>query len=154
MTKIFDLNFEIDGDNIRLEQDAGIGEVHTVDLHLCQLRLLAERTGLLSPAPAVEWPRGFKQRLMRLQASVDYLADDCWQDEIVKRLGEGLAYRSGMYAALDTINDLLIDAGITTDTDDGGQEVTPSASGASPLPGCLPSITGAAGGPSEPSLFD
>jgi hypothetical protein len=153
MTKIFDLNFEIDGDNIRLEQDAGIGEVHTVDLHLCQLRLLAERTGLLSPVPVVAWPRGFKQRLMRLQASVDYLADDCWQDEIVKRLGEGLAYRAGMYAALDTINDLLLDAGIAPDPDNG-QEPAPSPINASPLPGCLPSITKAAGGLSEPSLFD
>lgn len=47
MEKIYDLAFEIEGENIRLEQDAGIGEIHVIDLHMIHLRLLAERAGLL-----------------------------------------------------------------------------------------------------------
>ncbi len=117
MNRIYDLAYKIDGDTIRLEQDAGCGEIHTIDLHTCQLRLLAESAGLLSPAPAVAWPRGFKQRLLRLQTDVGYLAGDVWMDEICNRLSDGLAYRIGMTAALDTINDLLLDTRIMPDTD-------------------------------------
>lgn len=150
--QFYDLHFkQLCDRTIRLEQKDYGGESYIIDLHPCQLRHIAERAGLLSPAPA-EWPRGFKQRLVRLQASIDYLSDDCWQGEIVKRLGEGLAYRAGMYAALDTINDLLLDAGIVPD--EGASNPAPKPLDASPLPECLPSITEAAGGPSEPSLFD
>lgn len=47
LTKLLDLAFEIDGDTINLEQDAGAGEVHYVTLHSLHLRMLAEQAGLL-----------------------------------------------------------------------------------------------------------
>lgn len=51
LTNIPDLAFEIDGDLIRLRQDAGCGEEHIVDLHPLHLRHLAEQAGLLAPSP-------------------------------------------------------------------------------------------------------
>lgn len=122
--RMYDLAWQIEGDNIRLTQDNGCGEVSTVDLHPCQLRLLAERAGLLSPAPAVEWPRGFERRLLRLQTDIGYLADDVWVVEICERLSDGLAYRIGINAALDTINDLLLDTGILPDNGENDDEAT------------------------------
>lgn len=145
-----DLSFEqLDDGTIRLKQKDYCGESYTVDMHPCQLRHIAERAGLLSTAPAVAWPRGFRQRLLRLQTDVDYLAGDVWMGEICERLGDGLAFKIGMTAALDTINDLLVDAGITPDDDEASK----------PPPAPLdaehrPSIVGAARGPSAPSLFD
>lgn len=47
MSKIWDLSYEVDGDSIYLEQDAGIGEVHRMELHSIHLRLLATEAGLL-----------------------------------------------------------------------------------------------------------
>ncbi|MCX7167870.1 MAG: hypothetical protein NTV11_16565 [Rhodocyclales bacterium] len=117
MEKMYDLAWKIDGDTVNLEQDGGCEGGIRVDVHISQLRLIAERAGLLSPMPAVAWPRGFKQRLLRLQTDVGYLAGDVWMDEICGRLSDGLAYRIGMTAALDTINGLLLDTGIMPDTD-------------------------------------
>ena len=54
MVKIFDLSFEIDGDAIELEQDAGCGEVNRICLHPVHVRLLAEQTGLLAPSSNIE----------------------------------------------------------------------------------------------------
>jgi hypothetical protein len=47
LTKIDDLAFEIEGDVITLEQDAGCGEVHTVNLHAIHLRHFAECLGMV-----------------------------------------------------------------------------------------------------------
>ncbi len=49
MEKIPDLSFEIEGDVINLEQDAGCGDVDRISLHLIHLRHLAEQVGLLDP---------------------------------------------------------------------------------------------------------
>ena len=46
--KMYDLGIELlDDGNINLEQDAGYGEMSRITLHPSQLRLIAERTGLL-----------------------------------------------------------------------------------------------------------
>lgn len=152
--QFYDLSFgQLDDGTIRLEQKDYCGESYIIDLHPCQLRQVAERAGLLPPAPVVTWPRGFKQRLLRLQTDVDYLAGDVWMGEICERLGDGLAFKIGMTAVLDTMNDLLIDVGITQDIDNG-QNSASSPLNAPPLPESVPSATAANGGPSAPSLFD
>lgn len=116
--QMFDLHFEqLDDLTIRLQQNDYAGEAATIDLHPCQLRHIAERAGLLAPAPAVAWPRGFGRRLERLQIDLAYLADDVWLDEICERIGDGLAYRIGMLAALRRLNDLVLDAGILPDVE-------------------------------------
>lgn len=52
MEKMYDLAWEIDGDTITLEQDGGCEGAIRIDLHISQLRLLAERTGLQPVASA------------------------------------------------------------------------------------------------------
>lgn len=47
MESIPDLAFEIDGDQINLEQDAGLGDVDRVTLHRIHLLHLAKRVGLV-----------------------------------------------------------------------------------------------------------
>lgn len=46
-TKLWDLQFDIEGDDINLEQDMGCGDVARITLHTAHLRLLAERAGLI-----------------------------------------------------------------------------------------------------------
>ena len=55
-----------------LEQSSGLEEPNLITLHPSQVRLLAERAGLLNPAPT-SWPRGFKRCLMRLQCRAESL---------------------------------------------------------------------------------
>ncbi len=148
-----DLSFEqLDDGTIRLEQKDYCGESYIIDLHPSQLRHIAERAGLQSPAPVVAWPRGFLRRVerfhLRLADLVDFLASirsyppQSEMDEDEARARD----------LLDTFDDLLTDFGILPD--EGASNPPPKPLDASPLPECLPSITGAAGGPSAPTLFD
>lgn len=74
--KMLDLGIEfLEVGIIRLEQSSGCGETVLIDLHPCQLRLLAERAGLLEPVPAATWPRGFQRRIERLRNH----AENLWQ---------------------------------------------------------------------------
>lgn len=54
--KMYDIQFEIGEDgSVDLEQDAGCGDVFRIHLHSAQLRLIAERAGLLDkPSPRIE----------------------------------------------------------------------------------------------------
>lgn len=52
MTKIDGLAFEIEGDQIMLEQDGGCGEVDRIAVHPIHLRYLAESLGLVSAVSA------------------------------------------------------------------------------------------------------
>lgn len=65
--RIPDLGVDIleDG-SINLEQNTGCGEMAYVTLHPCQLRLIAERAGLLKPPATAELPAGLIRRLERL----------------------------------------------------------------------------------------
>jgi hypothetical protein len=80
MEKIYDLAFEIDGDSISLEQDAGCGEVDRVTLHAIHVRMLAEKTGLLPPAPPVNVDADrtiarLQRQLLVLHSRIDHLDD-------------------------------------------------------------------------------
>ena len=151
--QFYDLNFEqLDDGTIRLEQKDYCGETYLIDLHPSQVRHIAERVGLLTPAPVVAWPRGFLRRVKRfhihLAELVDFLAsipsfppqDEMDEDEARAR------------DLLDSLDDLLTDFGILRDEDDS--KGAPAPVDASPKLDCLSSIAVTAGGPSEPSLFD
>lgn len=75
MTEImFDLTFDqLDDGTIRLEQRDYCGGSVIIDLHPAQLRLLAEKAGLLAINPPAAWPRGFLRRLERLRGMADDL---------------------------------------------------------------------------------
>lgn len=71
--KMYDLGIEFSANgDVMLEQDAGCGERAYVQLHPCQLRLIAERAGLIDP-DAQALPRGLLRRLERLRAMADDL---------------------------------------------------------------------------------
>mgnify|MGYP001209406457 CR=1 FL=1 len=50
-TKLYDLTFDIDGENIMLEQSAGVGESAYITLHKSHLFLLAQRAGIIDAPP-------------------------------------------------------------------------------------------------------
>jgi hypothetical protein len=52
MRKLYDLAYEIDGDNVTLEQDVGDGQVNAIYLQRLHLRHLAEELGLIALAGA------------------------------------------------------------------------------------------------------
>lgn len=106
---MYDLRIEpLPGGGLRLEQEAGSLEgAVVIDLHPAQIRLLAERAGLLatSTSPAIE--KRVLARFERLLIDVEYLAGDIWLDEIYERLGDGLAFRIAMVNAADELRDLV-----------------------------------------------
>ncbi len=112
--RIPDLEFAILGDGIfRLEQSAGAGETAIVDLHPAQMRLLAERAGLLPPAPRPTWPRGFTRRLYRLERRFCDLANEVLDD---KHVDNDTALRiSGIH---DELEDLMVDFEFLVDDHD------------------------------------
>jgi hypothetical protein len=72
--KMWDLGVEVLADGqINLEQESGCGEMVRITLHPMQIRLLAERSGLLKQVPAATWPRGFHRRIERLRDHADDL---------------------------------------------------------------------------------
>ncbi len=108
-----DLAIELQPDgHIRLEQEAGSLEgADTILLHPAQIRLIAERAGLLAPArPSAQHQQ--ERALRRLWCKLDLMAADCWLDEIVDRVGEGLAYRGYAHDAMDTLEGIMEDLGI------------------------------------------
>lgn len=76
MSKIPELAYEIDGDAIRLEQDAGCGEVHRIDLHPIHVRLIAGELNLMQ-GDADAWHRvaTLERRLRVLLDRIDRLDD-------------------------------------------------------------------------------
>jgi hypothetical protein len=150
--QFYDLNFKqlCDG-TIRLEQKDYCGEPCIIDLHPCQLRHIAERTGLLSPAPVVAWPREFLRRVERFHIDLAELVDFLASIPSFPPQSEMDEDEARARDLLDAFDDLLTDFGILPAA--AGKPL-PAPPDAAPLPGCLPSITGVAGGPPEPSLFD
>ncbi len=72
---MLNLKFEFrDDGSVNIMQDM-CGNEDYVLLHPMQLRLLAERAGLLDPAPPATWPRGFQRRVMRLRGRASDLHD-------------------------------------------------------------------------------
>lgn len=107
--KMYDLGIELlDDGNINLEQDAGYGEMSRITLHPSQLRLIAERTGLLDSVPPT-WPRGFKRRLERLRERADDLGKMLYS---IPSLPPGSGLSEDVIAALallDNFDDMFAD---------------------------------------------
>ena len=47
-TEIYGMTFEVNGDTLQLEQDAGCGDVDRMTLHRSQVALLAEQMGIVT----------------------------------------------------------------------------------------------------------
>lgn len=119
---------DLDGGMLRLEQSAGIGETATIDLHLCQVRLIAERAGLIRAAAAPVW---IVHRVKRIHARADHLG---------RMLASAPSFPPGLDLGddvltaidlLDDIEDLLADLDETS----SGDETQPKPSG-NPVGSC------------------
>lgn len=149
--QLFDLSFEqLENGTIRLEQKDYCGESYVIDLHPCQLRHIAERTGLLSPAPVPTWPRGFLRRVERIHLRIADLVDFLASIPSFPPNSEMDEDEARARDLLDSFDDLLTDFGILTED---VRESAPGPVNAPLIPDCLPSAAGAAGGPSELTLF-
>ena len=103
-TTLYDLTFEIDGDDVTLEQSAGIGDVANIILHRCQFELIAGRMGL---------PTATLDTLAEQQRKIAVLADrltdmtcaQWFREQIVDRCQDGVE----MLAKLDAITDLALE---------------------------------------------
>lgn len=77
LTQIHDLAFEVEGENIQLEQDAGCGEVSHITLHRTQVALLAEQMGVVRAPLDVEAAQTIAtltRRLNVLRDRIDHMA--------------------------------------------------------------------------------
>lgn len=122
LERMHDLSIEALPDGgIRLEQSAGsLGEPAVIDLHPMQVRLIAERAGLLAPNPVPTWPRGFIRRMERLRDAASELYSLLAS---VPSFPPGGSPTDDVIAAerlLDAFDDLLADFGIASD---GGDEI-------------------------------
>lgn len=79
LTKLWDLAFEIDGDDISLEQDMGCGEVAAISLHRVHLRHLAEEAGLISASAHADVDRTIARLSRQLRCLRDRITQlDDW----------------------------------------------------------------------------
>ncbi|MCL4680586.1 MAG: hypothetical protein KJZ92_04870 [Rhodocyclaceae bacterium] len=125
------LAVDLEGDALILRQIDHSGNESTVVLHASQVRSLAEEAGLLAPAR----PSGQQERaLLRLWHKLDTMAAPCWLDEIVDRVGDGLAYRVYVHDALDTIECLMEDLGIAIPASVNDGTLEEPSNGKSPPP--------------------
>jgi len=115
LTTIYDIAFEIrDDDFVQLEQDAGCGEVSRIDLHTSQLRLLAERAGLLAAPDPRLIDRLSARHVSRIRALHDRLEEFFsvgYGNEIIERCGYGLEVMLHMRAISDLVHELVEDIG-------------------------------------------
>ena len=77
LTKIYDMAFEVEGENILLEQDAGCGDVSRITLHRTQVALLAEQMGVVRAPLDVEAAQTIAtmtRRLNVLRERIDHMA--------------------------------------------------------------------------------
>ena len=104
MTKIYDLAFEIDGDQISLEQDVGCGDVHKVILHPIHLRHLAEQ---LMPLP--------EPRTATLERRIRWLrdrfleADEALPADFVDRVADAGFFYEWLTASCEVANEFCAD---------------------------------------------
>lgn len=108
---MYDLAFAFDGDRVRLEQSTGPGEVAVVDLHPSQLRLLAERAGLLPPGSNGIAARRLRTVRDKLGALV---GADYFRGELLDRCHLGSEFLTELDSICDLAEEFLRDLGAET----------------------------------------
>lgn len=107
MTQIPDINFEIVGDNINLEQDIGCGQVHSVGLHRIHFDHIASKLGVPSLTITAET---IKRRLEIIESRINALADaEHYRKEIIERCGSGIEFITELDAACALATEFLSD---------------------------------------------
>ena len=105
MAKIPNIAYEIEGDYINLEQDAGCGEMVSIQVHRTQLEYIAGKMGIPTlDASAKVIRRRFetvKDRLIELAGAEHY------RKEIIERCGSGIEFIIELDAACDLAEGFL-----------------------------------------------
>ncbi len=123
--RMYDLGIELrDDGSIDLEQDAGCGEVSRVDLHPCQIRLLAELAGLLTPDPTARLSARHVGRLRALYERLEEIRR-FYLDEIIDHCGSGIEFSLHLRAIEDLTEEMLADVEAVDGGNNAGS-VTPA----------------------------
>jgi hypothetical protein len=135
LTKIFDMSYEVDGDQITIEQDTGCGEVNSVYLHPIHLRLICAELGLFKgDTDAWREVEKLSRRVRLLQARAEHLTE--YLHEFSDSDHADLTYeRTFAQATADLATEFVLDLPQSVrmdegqDADAGNDAVTPA-----PLP--------------------
>jgi hypothetical protein len=110
----------LENGGFELSQQTGVDEADVILLHACQVRLLAERVGLLTPDPTARMSAPHVRRQRALRERLYQLHDDGYYDEIIDRCGSGLEIILNLRAIWDLADELIEDIG--TPERDRGEE--------------------------------
>lgn len=91
-----------------LSQQTGLEDPAAIELHPCQVRLLAERAGLLTPDPTARMSARHMRRIRFLRDRIKQL-EDVYRDEIIDRCGAGIEICLHMEAIADLACELVED---------------------------------------------
>jgi hypothetical protein len=121
LTKIFDMSYEVDGDQITIEQDAGCGEVSSVSLHSIHLRLICGELGLFKgDADAWREVEKLSRRIRLLQGRAEHMTE--YLHEVSDSDHADLTYeRTFAQATADLASEFVLDLPQLVRTD-GGQD--------------------------------
>lgn len=112
--RMFDLTIKpLEDSGIELWQQNGIDEADVIQLHPCQVRLLAERAGFL-PAPDPKLlDRMSGRHVGRLRALSDRLDEirRFYLDEIIDHCGSGIEFALHLRALEDLADEMIEDVG-------------------------------------------
>ncbi len=107
--RMYDLTIRpLQDGGLELEQSAGsLDEPAVIHVHAAQLRLLAERAGLLAaPEPGMQLTARHRRWMLRLANLVDELGR-LHLDEIIERCAYGLEFALRLRAIEDVLDDLM-----------------------------------------------
>jgi hypothetical protein len=109
-----DVAWNIDRDFIHLEQESSNPDygVDAISIHVAQLRLIAERAGLLDPVPrmtAAPDYTPFMNRLRWIIAELEEMREPMHLDDIIKRAPYGLEFAQRLMTVHEHVEMLLDD---------------------------------------------
>ncbi|WP_374515579.1 hypothetical protein [Niveibacterium sp.] len=130
---LFDLSFSIDADgSISLEQSFGCGEVAYITLHPAQLRLLAERAGLMDAPTSLDAPqlhRSFARHVRGLvERFNEFYLEGPYFEEILERCSRGPEIALHLRAICDLGEETIGELALLEVSEESGSSTLPHAS--------------------------
>ncbi len=111
ITHIPDIAYEINGEVIQLQQNAGSEGIYNISLHRIHFDHIASKLGIPSLTITAETVR---RRLEIIEARINALADtNHYRTEIIERSGLGIEFFSELDAVCELASEFLNDIEIT-----------------------------------------
>ena len=117
--RMYDLAIKpLQNGGFELEQGIGSGETVLIDLHLLQIRWLAERAGLLPQPDPTLLDRLSARHVGRLRALCERLDEirHFYLDKIIDRCGSGIEFLLHLRALEDLADEMIADVGNNADS--------------------------------------